>query len=148
MKFSKKDGKTSRYILLFIINTIIIFLLNSKELYVYLIFVLTTYIGLKYIVKTKTSFYDMLIIVLMLMIKLFLEMLTIGVLFAILKNAYVLSTIAGVIKIVLLIAFKSKMHNHYLNLKKIWDNNNFNLRYIFSLALFLYTIISSMFLIF
>lgn len=147
MKFTK-SGNLLRYILLFIINTLIIMFLNSSKLYVYLVFILTSFIGLKYIIRTKTSLYDMFVIVLMLFIKLFIEIVVISILSLFIKNAYILSIIASIIKIALIVIGRNKLKCYYQSLKVRWDNNNFGIRYLFTIAMFLYTIISCMFLVF
>ena len=73
MKFAKNDGKFYKYVIVFIINTILITLLGSRNLMSYLVFVMTTLLMLKYVVQVKTSLYDMLVIIFMLIVKSMLE---------------------------------------------------------------------------
>lgn len=148
MFFCKKTGKFYKYILSFVLITIAGFFVSTQTLISYLILVLMITFSLKYIVKVKTTLYDMLIIVIMLLIKIFIEMIVILGLFKIIENAYILSFIAGIIKILFVLLLNNKLNRSYNNLKEIWNNNNFYIRYLFSVVLFLYTIISCLFLIF
>ena len=147
MKFNK-NGNFIKYIVLFILVTILFAFVDTNKFYSYLILLMTILFGLKYIVKVETSLYDMLIITIMLLVKLIIEIFVIGILFMLIKNAYILSLIAGFVKILVLLPLKNKISHNYKSLKIIWDNNNFGVRYLFTLALFLYTIISFLFLIF
>lgn len=147
MKFNK-NGSLIKYIVLFTLVTILFSFVGTNKFYSYLILLFVILFGLKYIVRIKTSLYDVLIITIMLLVKLIIEIIVIGVLFMVIKNAYILSLIAGIVKILIVLLLKEKILHNYKLLKRVWDNNNFGIRYLFTLALFLYTIISCMFLIF
>ena len=147
MKYSK-GGNFIRYIILFTLITIMLIFVGTNQFISYLILTITMFIGLKYIVKIKTGLFDMLILTIMILIKLFIEIIVISALFVFIKNAYILSFIASIIKVLLILVSKEKLTYNYNSLKKVWYNNNFGVRYLFTLALFLYTIISFLFLIF
>lgn len=59
----RKDGKFNRYIILGIIVTVLALIVGTNSLLSYLLLVMTFLLGLKYIVKVKTSLYDMFIII-------------------------------------------------------------------------------------
>ena len=142
MKFSRKEGKFSKYLITFVINTFIILIFSSNSLITYFLFMLFTYIALKYIVKTKVSLYDMLIVLIMLFVKLIIEFPFIIIFYKLLNiNQFIVTIIFDIVKMCLLFALKEKLHKYYVKMKKLWDNNNFYIRYIFSCLMFLYTII-------
>lgn len=147
MKYSQ-NGSFIRYIILFTLITIMLVFVGTSQFISYLILTITMFIGLKYIVKVKTGLFDMLILTIMILFKLLIEIIVISALFMFIKNAYVLSFIASVTKVLLVLLLKKKISHNYSTLRKIWYNNNFGVRYLFTLALFLYTIISFLFLIF
>ena len=142
MKFSKNRGNLIRYIITFVINTFIILIFGSNSLITYFLFMLFTYIALKYIVKTRVSLYDMLIVLIMLFVKLIIEFPFIMIFYKLLKiNQFIVTIMFDIVKIGLLFVFKEKINECYIKMKKLWDNNNFYIRYIFSCSMFLYTII-------
>ena len=141
MKFAKNEGKFWRYLLLFSLITIVMLFVGTNTLYAYLIFVLLTLYGIKYIVKTKTSLYDMFIIYIMLFVKLIIELaVSYIVYFLIINNTLIVTSVFAVIKIIVLLIMKNKMNLIYNRLKLKWDKNNFYIRYIFVVMNFLYII--------
>jgi hypothetical protein len=146
MKFARKEGKFYRYILLFILTTFLVILFSSNSLIAYLVFVLSAYVGLKYIVKLKVSLYDMLIIFIMLLCKLIIEIPFYVLLINIINN-FCVTVITSIFKISLICLLHNKIELLYKVLKVKWDNNNFYIRYIFSTLMFTYTIASCIFLI-
>lgn len=147
MKFARKEGKFWKYLLLFSLITVILFIFNTNNLYVYLMFILLALYGLKYIVNVKISLYDMFVIFIMLILKLIIETPIYFVLYKYV-NIYINGIITGLIKFLILFLLKDKLNIVYINLKKKWDNNNFYIRYIFSIFMFLYCIFSCLFIIF
>lgn len=142
MKFARKEGKFWRYLLLFSLITIVgLFILIKQDLFSYLILILMMLFGLKYIVKLKTSLYDMLLIVIMLMLKLVIEFIVYIIFFQILNFGHFETTmIFDIIKILTITLFSSKIYNYNKKLKKLWDSNNFYIRYIFSCLTYVYVI--------
>lgn len=141
MKFARNEGKFWRYLLLFSLITIVMIFIGTNTLYAYLIFVLLTLYGIKYIVKTKTSLYDMFIIYIMLFVKLIIELaVSYIVYFLIINNTLIVTSVFAVIKIIVLLIMKNKMNLIYNRLKLKWDKNNFYIRYIFVVMNFLYII--------
>lgn len=142
MKFARKEGKFWRYLLLFTIASILIFF-SKNTLFSYLIFILFSYVSLKFIVKTKVSLYDMLIIVIMLFLNVVIQLPIFIICFNILKVGHFMTTmIFEVAKILMLLLLNKKMNKHYIKGKKLWDNNNFYIRYIFSCSMFVYVIVT------
>lgn len=146
MKFSRKEGKLWKYIALFILATIIVIVFSSNSLIAYLVFILFSYMSLKYIVKLKVSLYDMLIIFIMLFCKLLVETPCYIFLINILSNFCVI-VITSIIKIGIISLLHVKINALYNKLKTKWDRNNFYIRYIFSVLMFTYTIAACIFLI-
>ena len=141
MKFTRNEGKFWKYLLLFSLITIVMLFVGTNTLYAYLIFVLLTLYGIKYIVKTKTSLYDMFIIYIMLFVKLIIELaVSYFVYFLIINNTLIVTSVFAVIKIIVLLIMKNKMNLIYNRLKLKWDKNNFYIRYIFVVMNFLYII--------
>lgn len=147
MKFARKEGKFWRYILLFIICTLFILIFNSNNLLTYLGFVLITLFGLKYICKMETSLYDMLVIIIMLFTKIIIET-PLFMVFSFIPNRYMISIVTSIIKILIIYLLRNKLEKYYNKLKIMWDNNNFYIRYIFSIFMFIYCIITIMLLIY
>ena len=149
MKFTKKEGKFWKYLLLFSLITIVLIFIGTNTLYAYLIFVLLALYGLKYIVKIKTSFYDMFIIVIMLMLKILIETLIYLIFINFIKNNhFIVTLLMDIIKIGILFLLKNRLNTFYIKLKKLWQNNNFYLRYIFTCLMYIYVIITIILLIF
>lgn len=143
MKFARKEGKFWRYLLLFILATILIMFLGSNTLLSYLIFVLFVLYGFKYITKTKTSLYEMCLTTIMLLSKLIIEIVIMIVFYSILKfNHFTTTLIFSFSKIILIFLFKNEIYLLNNKLKKLWDNNNFYIRYLFSIAFYIYVIVS------
>lgn len=149
MKFARKEGKFWRYLLLFSLITIMMIFIGTNTLYAYLIFVLLALYGLKYIVKIKTSFYDMFIIVIMMMLKLLIETPIYLICINFIKNNhFIVILLMDIIKIGILFLLKNRLNIFYIKLKKLWQNNNFYLRYIFTCIMYIYVIITIILLIF
>lgn len=147
LKFCRKDGKLSRYILLFVIFTIISLFMNKKDLISYGIIIFLMLYGLKYIVRTKISLFDMVIILMMFMFKIILEIPSYYLL-SFFFNGIVSTILFQIMKLVLVIINKNNINKLFRILKAKWDNNSFNLRYIFTIIVYGYVIATSMFLIF
>lgn len=145
MKFSRKEGEFWKYILLFAFVSIVLFFTSSFNIYSYIIFMAITIVGLKKI--SKTSLYDMFVIFAMLLIKLLIEMIFAFTLPLIISNINVCKILLGIVKVLILILVKNKMNFIYLKLKKLWDNNNFYIRYLFTVFMFLYVISACVFII-
>lgn len=123
MYFSKKEGKFWKYLINFLLITIIGLFIGTNNLLSYLLLVLLMFLGLKYIVNVKMSLYDMLIIVIMLFSKIFLEFIIYFPLSIIGDMDYILSTIIfETFKNLLLIVIASELNGIYKGLKKEWSN--------------------------
>lgn len=148
MKFARKEGKFWKYLLLFSLITIVLIFTGTGNLYVYLIFVLLSLYGLKYIVKTKISLFDILPIIIMLAIKIVIELLSMFIFYKFLYLNQVITTfIFEIIKILTILLSKNYLNLYYNKLKTTWDKNNFYIRYFFSIFAIIYVIISAISLI-
>lgn len=151
MKFAKNDGKVWKYIILFVLITIVLMFIGTTNLYAYLAFVLLSLYGLKYIVKTKISLYDMLPIIIMLFIKIIIELLSMIIFYNFLgANQFITTLLFEGLKILFIIINRKNIFNYNIKLNKIWNQNNFYIRYFFSIFTIIYvimTIISLLWLI-
>lgn len=147
MKFTKKEGKFWKYLLLFTLITLVGLLIGTSNLYSYLILILMILYGIKYIVKVEISLYDMLVIFVMLVLKLIIETPFYIILSFFTKNNFILTFPSSVAKILLTFLFKNKIRISYKKFRKMWNNNNFYIRYIFTTFMFLFVIFSCVFLI-
>lgn len=147
IKYARRESKFNKLLLLFTFITIIGIFIGTSNLPSYLILILMMLFGLKYIVKLKISLYDMLIIFIMLIFKVLIETPT-YLLFINILNRYLISIIPNIIKILVIRLLNNKITKFYKNLKIKWDNNNFYIRYIFSIFVYTYCIITAILLIF
>ena len=142
MKFARNDGKLHKYLLCFSIITFIGLIIGTKELWSYFVLVVLMLNGLKYIVKVKATLYDMFVIMIMLFLNILIQLPIYLILYKILKiNHFLTTMIFQVSKVLLIILIKNKMNIIYKKFKKLWDNNNFYIRYIFSCSTFIYVIL-------
>ena len=143
MKFARKEGKFWRYLLLFSAITIFFCFVGTKQFYSYLLLIIMMLLGMKFLVKTKTSLYDMFIIVIMLFLNVLIQLPIFILCFNILKVGHFMTTmIFEVAKVLLLLLLNKKMNKYYIKGKRLWDNNNFYIRYIFSCSMFIYVIVT------
>ena len=143
----KGEGKLSKYILTFIVGTIGL-MIAGNGLFSYLAFALLCLLGIKYIVKVKTSFFDFFMIIIMLLIKAAIETALCIVCFVITKNTFISLMIANVVKMLFVCKNRVPMRNYYQVLRKLWNSNNFYFRYILMSLLYIYIICSALFLIY
>jgi len=143
MKFARKEGKLWRYIVLYALISLLFSVIGTKAFYSYLLLVLIMLLGFKYIVKTKTSMFDLLIIIAMLFIKLGIELVIYMLFFHLLKcSHFIVTMLFELIKIMVVLLLNTNLNKFYLKLKTLWDNNNFYIRYITSVLLYAYVIIT------
>ena len=147
IKLSKQEGQLSRYLLTFSIITLVGVVIKTNTMFSYISLILMIICGLKYIVKVHVSLFDMLIILLMLLTKLILEL---PVYIVCYNNLDTITTgaICGLIKIGMLVLARNVLHKIYKKLYKLWINNNFYIRYTFTIIMFTYIIVSSVFIVF
>lgn len=139
MKYAKKDGKFTNYILLFGGISLIFCFVSHNNLESYLALSIMMLLGMKYIVKVKTSLYDLLLILIMLFIKILIET-PLYMLYTPLLSKYLTGLIVSATKIPIAILLQDKLNKMNTSLKRKWEHNNFYIRYIFSILLFLYCI--------
>ena len=147
MKSARKEGDFKRYFLLFGLFAIITFFMNRRFLINYLIIFFLILYGLKFIVKLKVTLFDLFFIILMFISKVIIEMPLSLLSYSIVENIYVASTMVGVLKVIIILLFNEYVEKIYEIMKLLWKNNNFYIRYLFSISLFIYVILSSVFLI-
>lgn len=148
MYYSRQDGSIFKYLALFVIVTILGLFIGTSGLLSYLILVLSILLGLKYALRVETTLYDMLVIVCMLLFKLLLEFVLTIPLYQIINSTYHTMIAVGTTKCVIVALISEWLCVMYKQMKLVWNNNNFYIRYIFSILVFLYTIVSCAFLVF
>ena len=147
MYYAKKEGKFWRYILLFSLISVIGGFIGTNYLMSYIYLVAMILIGTKYYLKLKSSLYNLFIVVTMVISKIIIEFITYYILIVFLSNDLAI-LVFEIIKVILILIFKNKIEIFFTKFKKIWDNNNFYLRYIFSCLCFGYIIFSCLYLIY
>lgn len=145
MKFCRNDNKFWKYLLMFTIVNFILFFTGSLNIYAYLLFMILTMTGLKFI--GKVTLYDMFVSFIMLLFKLFIELSFAYLLNYFIVNIEICKILLGIIKVMIIIIINKKLNVLYLKMKKYWNDNNFYLRYLFSILMFIYTISACIFLI-
>lgn len=147
MYYARKEGKFWKYLLLFSLITIVLIFIGTNNLYSYLIFVLLSLYGLKYIVKINISLYDMFFIFIMLAFKILIEGIIYMVIYLFYKNNFILTMIVTLIKNGIVLLYKNKLNIIYTKLKIKWENNSFYIRYAFIIFMFMFIIFSVIFLL-
>lgn len=149
MYYAKGEGKFKRYLLLFSLITIIGLFIGTNYLYSFILLVIMILFGMKYVIKLKTSLYDMFFIYIMLFTKMIIELVISYILyFIILKNIFVITIAFLLLKLILVIIVKNKIMFLYSYLKNKWNNNNFYIRYLFAIMNFIYIIIIAIYIIY
>lgn len=144
LKFCRKEGKFKKYLLVSLLVTIVAMIVGTNNLLSYILLILTFLFGLKYIVKLKTSLYDMFIIFIMLFIKLVIELICFVVLYLIFKSYPVFLIFMIIIKFLFLIVTRNRLSLFYNRLKELWLANTFKIRYIFICCTYVYVIITAL----
>lgn len=146
MYYSKREGKFSRYLLLFSLITIFFSFVGTTQLISYVVLIFMMLYGIKHIVKVKTTLYDMFILSLMLIFKIIIEGIVVLIFYNIF-GMYITIFLFEIIKILTLIIFRNKLSLFYKYMYKLWYKNNFYIRYIFSCLIVVYVIFSALALI-
>ena len=147
MKQARKEGKLTRYLLLFTLFSLVSFFMNDSSLVSYAIILIMILYGLKYIVKLNISLYDLFFILVMMLFKLSIELLFAFPINYFINNILISKVVLGLIKILFVIVVGFGLNNLYNKLYKYWNENRFFIRYIFDILLFIYIIASCLFLI-
>lgn len=148
MTFTRKEGKFHKYFIAFMIITALGIFINMRNLISYLILVLLILLAMKYIVRIKTSLFDMFIIILMLFISLAIELLIYVLMYKLIGlNHFAVALTFQLVKVGIVLLNRNTLEIMYIKLKQMWDNNNFYVRYIFSVLVYFYVIIVSVLLL-
>ena len=149
MKYARREGKFWKYLILFILFSIITIFVDKRFFINYVLIFLFILYGIKYIVNLKITLYDLLFIIIMFISKLIIETPMSICAYILFKNIYISAIIVSFIKIstLFIINKKFKISIIYSKLQKLWNNNNFYIRYVFSILMFIYVIFSCAFLI-
>lgn len=146
LKFAKKEGKLWKYILAFIIISLIGVIIGTSSVLSYFALLVMIVLGLKYITRINVTNYDLLVICVMLVFKILIEGLCFLLIYN-LVNVYIFTLIIDIIKIGIVLLLKNKLNKLYNFMQDKWNNNNFYIRYIFNIFLFIFIIMSFAFII-
>lgn len=146
IKFVKPKSSFIRLLMLFAFLTLVNYIIGSS-IYAYIFFVILALLGLKYFVKTETTIYDLFIIVIMILFKAFLEIIDGLILQLFFENSNIISVGTSLLKTLILFPLKDNLLYQYRNFNLKWKNNNFYVRYIFTILIYVYVIFSLLFLI-
>ena len=117
MTFTRGKEKFYKYLIAFIIITIIGLFINMRGLLSYFLLIMLILLALRYIVDKETKLYDILIIVMMLFISLLVEFPIYVLFYKILKfNHFFTTMMFQVIKIILVFIFRNKLNKIYLKI--------------------------------
>lgn len=142
MAFTRREGKFYKYIILFSLISIVGVVITTNNLLSYFLLILMMTLGLKYIVGTKTSMFDMFLIVLMLFIKFIIEFISYVLFYKIIGfNHFTTTMLFDIIKIGLVLMNRNNLYKVKVKLDELWANNNFYIRYIFSILVYIYVIV-------
>ena len=147
MKFARPEGKFWKYILCFTLVTMGGLSIGTNHIYSYLYLILAITYGLKYIVKLKTSLYDMFISFCLLLYKLSIELTSSFVIYFCTQNVIFTMIASCILKILMVILMKNEINLFYEKTKIKWNKNNFRIRYLFSIMMFIFVIGSCLFII-
>lgn len=146
MYYSKNEGKLSKYVLLFSLITAILFFTENSSLYSYLFFIVSTFLGMKYIVNCKVKFFDLFIIFSMLLFNFLLQLFPFIFIKLFTKDIIIKTLFLILIKGIFI--FKSNiLRSIFNNMKVKWDKNFFFIRYTFVVIMFLLIISSAIYII-
>lgn len=149
MKFTKKEGKFIRYCILFSLVSVLGVVLNTQNVTNYFILLFFIIFGIKYIVKVKTTMFDFLIVLFMLVLNIIIETVVYLILYRLIGFNYIITTFTfEIIKIGICLALNNKLYLLQTKTKKLWDKNNFYIRYLTSVMIYIYTIINCAVIIF
>lgn len=147
LKYSRNEGKLWKYLLLFTLFSSISWFMNDSSPISYAIILLIILYGLKYIVKTKISLFDLFFIFIMMLIKVLIEIVLALPTMLIINDIEISKVVLGITKVSFIFIIRKKLNPLYLTLNKPWNNNRFFIRYIFTILMFIYVICSCVFLI-
>lgn len=149
MKFTKKEGKFINYCILFILVSVLGVILNTQDVTSYFILLFFIVFGIKYIVRVKTTMYDFLIVLIMLLFNVIIETAIYLLFYRLIGFNYIITTITfEAIKIGMCLFLNNKLYLMNTKIKTLWDNNNFYIRYLTSVMIYIYTIINCAVIIF
>lgn len=149
LKFAKRNSKLWKYILSFSVATIfnIVFsYLKINEIVIYLLFMLIAILLIKLLDKDNTNLFDLLFLFIIMVVKIAIEGLSYLILYN-MMNKIAFTFVIDAFKFVFIILFKNTIRSMYKKLKNKWNNNNFYIRYIFNIFLFIFIIMSFVFII-
>lgn len=146
MKNARQEGKLFKYLICFSLVTLISGILNVQALISYMLSVLAMLVLLKYIVKLKIGLYDLLFLFIMMFVKVIIETI-VFLIFGNIPSMVIFYMLLEFTKIAFILIFKDKINKIYYSLKEKWNKNNFYIRYIFTIFMFTYCIVSCVFII-
>lgn len=149
MAFTRKEGKLINYCILFILVSLLGVILNTQDVTSYFILLFFIVFGIKYIVRVKTSMFEFLIVLIMLIYNIIIETIIYLLIYRLIGLNYIITTIIfETIKIGTCLLLNNKLNIMYQKLKNLWNNNNFYIRYLTSIMIYIYTIINCAVIIF
>lgn len=135
-----------RCFITFLLANIVLFFIGFDSFYSYLFYFIELSLIFR-ILKIRFTLYDLFFIIISTLLKVFIEFLFFIVLRENMELFYVIFAI-GIFKIFILVMLKNKISIFYNYLKIKWNNNNFYIRYIFNITIFIYIIASLLFMIY
>lgn len=142
-KITKKEGSMIKYVGIFILGLIPTLILTNKSFIAYFLSVFLILGVNKHLNNNHTRICDLYIILVMMFIKIVLEGI-VCIPFLGIVGLPICTIIFDFLKVLFLfIAYKTNILNKiYVKTVKLWDNNNFYVRYFTTIGIIVYLIIS------
>jgi hypothetical protein len=143
IKLSKREKGFIKYFLVFLLANAISLFVGFSSFYSYLFYFVEIVLLIK-LLKVKFNLFDLLVIINSMLVKILIEFIA----FLILReklDLFIWILILGIFKNLILFIFKNLLQYCYIGLYKMWVNNNFYIRYIFNIMVFVYIISSLLF---
>lgn len=143
--FCRRSEKFYKLFIVFLLSNIISFFIGYGSFYSYAFYFVEIAILMR-LLKIKMTLYDILVLIVSMIFKLFIEL----IFFIFIRDnisTFFWVLLIGIAKNNILILIHKYLNTLYYKLKKLWLNNNFYIRYLFSTFLYLYLIFSIIYII-
>jgi len=145
LRFARNKNDFIKVFIMYLISNIGLYFIGFESFYAYTLY-LVEIVLLARLFKMKLVLYDTLVILVSLMFKLLMEI-PFFIILGTKVDLFIWVFIIGIFKNIVVILLRNKLSKLYIKGKKKWDNNNFYIRYAYSIILYSYIIASIVYLI-
>lgn len=147
MRYSKNEGNFWKYFTLFAFISVTGGFIGTDMFISFAYLIFGSLLAMKYLVKVKTTYFDLFSIIGMIIFKYAIELIFYLPLGNII-NYYILMTFVGIFKIIIAYLVRDIIRKFYMYLIKKWNNNVFYVRYICTCFLYIYFIVCAIHIFF